>query len=137
MRERIVPLRGRRLVECFDRAHRSDQAARFVGRHLTVPPGARVAEVGCGTGVLAFLAAQLGAAAVWAGDVEERAVELCARGARRNGLAERVACHVAPFLDGVPGHAGLDVVVSVMAQRPSPTPFAMRYAGGHDGADLL
>lgn len=137
MRQRTVRLRGHDLLECYDEQHCSDQAGRFLGRRLEFPPGAHVAEVGCGTGVLAFLAARLGAARVWASDVVPAAVELAREGARRNDLAGVVTAHVAPLLDAVPRDARLDVVLAVMPQRPAPHAFSARFAGGVDGADLL
>jgi ribosomal protein L11 methylase PrmA len=137
MRQRIVRLRGHALIECYDAAHRSDQAGRFLGRQLRVRRGAHVAEVGCGTGVLAFLAARLGAARVWATDVVPAAVTLADEGARRNELDHVVTARVAALLDGVPHEESLDLVLAVMPQRPAPRDFSARYAGGPDGADLL
>lgn len=49
--------------------------------------GARVLDVGCGSGVLAVAAAKLGAAAVQGCDVDARAVEIARRNAEINGVA--------------------------------------------------
>lgn len=74
-------------------------------RHLLAsapapPPAGHLADLGCGTGAIALaLAARSPAATVWAIDVNERALELCAHNARANGLDNVRA--VPP--DAVPG----------------------------------
>ena len=136
MRVRTVRIQGHDLVEGFDAAHRSDHATRFVGAHLRVAPGARAAEIGCGTGVLSLLMARLGAREVWATDVDPAAVALAAEGARRNGFSQ-VRTVVGNLLDEVPAEPPLDVVAAVMPQKPSPVRFSVAYSGGEDGADLL
>lgn len=52
--------------------------------------GRRGLDLGCGTGVLAILAAKLGAAEVDAVDTDGRAVENCRENADANGVADRV-----------------------------------------------
>jgi ribosomal protein L11 methyltransferase len=56
----------------------------------TVFPGAHVADVGCGSGVLAIAAAKLGAARVVASDIETAAVEATGQNAEANGVADRI-----------------------------------------------
>ena len=52
------------------------------------PPAGHVVDLGCGYGPIAcVLAARSPGATVWAVDVNERALELCARNADRAGLA--------------------------------------------------
>ncbi len=60
-------------------------AAELAGRR-----GATVADIGCGTGVLAIGAALLGASAVRAVDVSPAAVEATLDNVRRNGVADLV-----------------------------------------------
>ena len=55
-----------------------------------VAPGARVADVGCGSGILAIAAAKLGAARVSASDVDPAAIDATRENAERNGVAERI-----------------------------------------------
>jgi 16S rRNA (guanine1207-N2)-methyltransferase len=65
------------------------------------PPAGDLVDVGCGYGPLALvLAARSPAARVWAVDVNERALGLCARNAARAGLANVRA--VAPTEPGLP-----------------------------------
>ena len=64
-----------------------------------VQAGAAVLDVGCGTGVLAVIAARLGAARVVAIDVAEPAVEATRANAARNGVAELVEVSATPLAD--------------------------------------
>jgi ribosomal protein L11 methyltransferase len=52
--------------------------------------GARVLDVGCGSGILAFVAIALGAASVRAIDLDPDAVAVTRENAERNALSERV-----------------------------------------------
>lgn len=58
--------------------------------------GDSVLDVGCGTGVLAIIAALCGAETVVAVDVAEAAVEATAGNAARNGVADEIAVSVTP-----------------------------------------
>jgi ribosomal protein L11 methyltransferase len=59
--------------------------------------GADVFDVGCGTGVIAVVAAVLQARSVRAIDLAAAAVEATVDNARRNGVAEQVAVDTAPI----------------------------------------
>lgn len=54
----------------------------------------RVLDMGCGTGILAIFAAQLGAREVVAIDTEPWTVENAADNAAENGVADRIAAHL-------------------------------------------
>jgi ribosomal protein L11 methyltransferase len=64
--------------------------------------GSDVLDVGCGTGVIAVMAARLGAGSVRAVDVASAAVEATRDNAVRNGVAELVDVDTTPLreLDG-------------------------------------
>lgn len=49
--------------------------------------GLKVADVGCGSGILSIAACKLGAASVWAVDVEPLSVEVAKENARINGVS--------------------------------------------------
>jgi ribosomal protein L11 methyltransferase len=53
--------------------------------------GKRVLDYGCGSGILAIAAAQLGAHAVWAVDIDPQALTATRDNAARNGMADRVS----------------------------------------------
>lgn len=63
--------------------------------------GKRVVDFGTGTGVLAILAGQQGAAAVWALDNDPWSIENAEENAQRNGSAKTV-WHLASDLTGIP-----------------------------------
>jgi methylase of polypeptide subunit release factors len=125
-----------RIVEVFDDAHCSDQATRYVARHLQLAPGASFCEVGCGTGVLALLAARAGACRVVATDVDPQALALLQQAAQCNDLPS-LDLRQGSLLEPVPAGERLDAVAAVLPQKPARAEFDVRYSGGADGADLL
>jgi cyclopropane fatty-acyl-phospholipid synthase-like methyltransferase len=62
---------------------------------MEIAPGDTVIDVGCGSGVLAFVAAKLGAAKVFGVDLSHRAVEAAKDNAKRLGLD-----HICEFRQG-------------------------------------
>ena len=71
--------------------------------------GARVLDVGCGSGILAIAAVRLGAASALGVDTDPIAVEATAANARRNHLVRRIGTREG----SVPtGDAGFDVVLA-------------------------
>ena len=62
--------------------------------------GARVLDVGCGSGILAIAAARLGAASVLGVDTDPIAVEATIANAARNGLAGRIAARAGSLPSG-------------------------------------
>lgn len=76
-------------------------------------PGARVADIGCGSGILAIAAAKMGAARVLATDIEAAAVEATMENARTNGVADRIE---AVLVDAagpcVPNEEAYDLIVA-------------------------
>src|SRR6476620_7267954 len=69
--------------------------SRTLADALEITPGDTVIDVGCGTGVLAFVAAKLGAAKVIGVDLSHRAVEAARENAKRLGLE-----HICAFREG-------------------------------------
>jgi 16S rRNA (guanine1207-N2)-methyltransferase len=83
---------------------RLDPGTRFLLEAGPRPPdGGDLLDLGCGYGPVAcVLASRAPAATVWAVDVNERALELCARNAAKAGLGN-VRC-VTPGSPGIPEH---------------------------------
>jgi ribosomal protein L11 methyltransferase len=71
--------------------------------------GARVLDVGCGSGILAIAALKLGAASAIGVDTDPIAVEATQANARRNALARRVRVQVGSVPSGEPA---FDVVLA-------------------------
>ncbi|HEY6532283.1 MAG TPA: 50S ribosomal protein L11 methyltransferase [Acidimicrobiales bacterium] len=80
---------------------------------MLVDPDVAVADVGCGSGVLAVSAARLGASFVVAVDVDPEAVRATAENAERNGVADIVSGSGTP-VDELEGGA-YDLVVANMS----------------------
>jgi ribosomal protein L11 methyltransferase len=64
--------------------------------------GARVLDVGCGSGILAIAAAKLGAASVLGVDTDPIAIEATISNADRNGLAGRIVARTGSLPSGEP-----------------------------------
>jgi ribosomal protein L11 methyltransferase len=64
--------------------------------------GARVLDVGCGSGILAIAAIRLGAARAVGVDIDPIAIEATAANARRNGIARRIRTRVGSLPSGDP-----------------------------------
>ena len=64
--------------------------------------GARVLDVGCGSGILAIAALRLGAATALGVDTDPIAIESTDANARRNGLARRIRSRVGSLPSGAP-----------------------------------
>ena len=71
--------------------------------------GARVLDVGCGSGILAIAAAKLGAASVLGVDTDPIAIEATIANAARNGLARAILARAGSLPSGGPPH---DVVLA-------------------------
>lgn len=123
------------IVEGGPVALRADHATAFFHQHLAVRAGERVAEPGCGTGVLSLFCARAGAAAVVGTDPDPVALAAARQNAVVNGLADRVEFREGSLLEPVAGP--LDLVVALLPHRPAPRPFNRRFYGGPDGTDLL
>jgi ribosomal protein L11 methyltransferase len=78
-----------------------------------VAPGDRVLDVGCGTGVLAVLAARRGASHVTAIDIAETAREATVANAARNGVSELIEASTTP-IEAIEGTFDL-VVANILA----------------------
>ncbi len=75
--------------------------SRTIADALEIGPDDTVIDVGCGSGVLSFVAARLGARRVIGCDLSEEAVEAATRNARRLGLHDRVEFRAGDLLQPV------------------------------------
>ncbi|MHA2425399.1 MAG: 50S ribosomal protein L11 methyltransferase [Candidatus Thorarchaeota archaeon] len=78
-----------------------------------VKPGMRVVDIGTGSGVLAMLAAQAGAAEVTALDINADSIEYAIMASRMNGLEDSIDYVVGHFIDFKPKER-YDVVICEM-----------------------
>jgi SAM-dependent methyltransferase len=114
--------------------------SRTLAEALEIGPDDTVIDVGCGSGVLSFVAARLGAKRVIGCDISEEAVEAASRNAKRLGLDDRVEFRAGSLLEPV-----RDVQASVLIGDVSGIPdeiaevtgwFPDGRAGGPTGAEL-
>jgi len=78
-----------------------------------VRPSDRVADVGCGSGILALAAARLGARRVWAIDNDPQALQVARKNVRRNRLSRQVLVRQGDLLQGARGK--FDLIVANIA----------------------
>jgi ribosomal protein L11 methyltransferase len=90
-------------------SHPSTQLCLLALEDLVIP-GARVLDVGCGSGILSLAAAQLGASQVIAVDVDPVAVQTACSNSAASSVAERIIVRLGS-LDAVPEH-DFDVIVA-------------------------
>ena len=93
--------------------------------------GARVLDVGCGSGILAIAAAKLGAGSVLGVDTDPIAVEATIANAARNGMAERIAARAGSLPSGEPGFDLVlaNLIASVLITLAAPLSDELRPGG--------
>lgn len=111
-----TPLGGEDLVLLIDPGHTFGSGSHPTTRmclaelERLVEPGALVADIGCGSGVLSVAAVLLGALRVDAIDIDERAVVETMANATRNGVSDSIVASTDPVVSlGVGRH---DLVVA-------------------------
>lgn len=96
----------------------ADHATQFFLEHLTIHPGERVAEAGCGSGILSIFAALAGASSVIGTDIDTDFLAIARANAQRN-RAGQVAFQQCHLLDAVPGP--LDAIIALLPHKPAPS----------------
>jgi SAM-dependent methyltransferase len=114
--------------------------SRTIADALEIQPGDTVIDVGCGSGVLSFVAARLGAERVYGVDLSSEAIEVAGRNAERLGLSDRVEFRVGDLLEPMRG-AQADVIIGDVSGIPDEIAavsgwFPDGRAGGPTGAEL-
>jgi SAM-dependent methyltransferase len=114
--------------------------SRTIAEALEIHDGDTVVDVGCGSGVLSFVAARLGAARVVGCDISEQAVEVARLNAKRLELDDRCEFRVGSLLEPV-GDLQADVMIGDVSGIPDEIAevagwFPDGRAGGPTGAEL-
>ncbi|QIX62088.1 50S ribosomal protein L11 methyltransferase [Hymenobacter sp. BT18] len=89
-----------------------DTTALMIENQLTIDhQGKRVLDMGCGTGILAVMAVQLGATSVLAVDVEPWTAENAADNAAENNVQDRVEARLGD-ISALEGEAPFDIILA-------------------------
>lgn len=108
---------------------------------LDFEPGSVVVDVGCGSGILAIIAAKLGAAKVYAVDAADGTVEVGSANARAHGVAEKVQFSQGDMFEPLDPDLKADVVIGDVSGIPDEIArasgwFPSGLSGGPTGAEL-
>jgi SAM-dependent methyltransferase len=111
-----------------------------VAEELRVSPGDTVFDIGCGSGVLAIVAAMLGAGRVYGTEVNEEAVRYARRNAEALGVGDRVEFHHGSLYEPL-GDLRADIVIGDVAGIPDSIAaetgwYPGGYSGGPTGAEV-
>lgn len=117
------------------KVYKPSAATRLLAEVLPDPRGLDVLDLGTGSGVLAMLAARLGARRVVATDVSARALKAAAENLRLNGL-DWVELRRGDLYEPVKGER-FDLIISNPPMTPSPNPLPRFTWGGPDGRTVL
>ena len=114
--------------------------SRTLADAIEIRPDDVVVDVGCGSGVLAFVAAKLGASRVFGCDLSEPAIEAARRNARALGLDDRCEFRHGDLLEPV-RDVRADVVIGDVSGIPDEIAAVSGWfdavpAGGPTGAEL-
>lgn len=107
---------------------------------LEIEPDDVVIDAGCGSGVLAFVAARLGAGRIYGCDISEESVEVARLNAKLLGLEERAEFRVGSLLEPV-RDVRANVVIGDVSGIPDPIAAATGWfpdgkGGGPTGSEL-
>lgn len=107
---------------------------------LDVRHGETVVDVGCGSGILSFVAARLGAGHAYGSDISEESVRIARRNARLLGLADRTEFRLGNLFEPL-RDISADVIIGDVSGIPDGLAevtgwFPGGHAGGPTGAEV-
>jgi tRNA G10 N-methylase Trm11 len=114
--------------------------SRVLAETLEIRPGETVFDVGCGSGILSFVAARMGAGRVYGVDIVPESIDVARENAARLGLSDRTEFRAGNLFDPFPGVVA-DVIIGDVSGIPDELAlesgwFPGGYAGGPTGAEV-
>ncbi len=120
---------------------RPSTVSQLLADALTIGKGDVVIDAGCGSGVLAIIAAKLGASKVYGVDAAKGTVEIASANAEKNGVGDRTEFYEGDLFEPLPPDVRADVVIGDVSGIPDEIArasgwFPSGLAGGPSGAEL-
>lgn len=120
---------------------RPSTVSQLLADALTIGKGDVVIDAGCGSGVLAIIAAKLGASKVYGVDAAKGTVEIASANAEANGVADQTEFYEGDLFEPLPPNLRADVVIGDVSGIPDEIArasgwFPSGLAGGPSGAEL-
>jgi SAM-dependent methyltransferase len=124
-----------------DHTFRPSTISTLLADALDVRRGDTVVDVGCGSGILAIIAAKLGAGRVFGVDAAPDVVEVAGENAKRHGVDDRVTFLHGDLFDPLPPGTAADVVIGDVSGVPDSLAaasgwFPTKQGGGPRGSEL-
>lgn len=120
---------------------RPSTVSQLLADALNVERGDVVVDAGCGSGILAIIAAKLGASKVYGVDAARDTVEIASENARRHGVADHTVFFEGDLFEPLPPDIKADIVIGDVSGIPDEIASASGWfpsglAGGPSGAEL-
>lgn len=120
---------------------RPSTVSKLLADALNVEKGDVVVDAGCGSGILAIIAAKLGASKVYGVDAARDTVEVASENAQRHGVADRTLFFEGDLFEPLPPDVKADIVIGDVSGIPDEIASASGWfpsglAGGPSGAEL-
>ena len=134
---RLGPLR----LRLTDAVFKPSTVSGLIAQVIEVDEGDTVIDVGCGCGVLAIIAAKLGAGHVHAIDVSPDVVEVGTANAEDHGVADRITFYRGDLFEPLPEGIKADLIIGDVSGIPDELAaesgwFPTGEGGGPTGAEL-
>lgn len=120
---------------------RPSTVSQLLAEALTVSEGDVVIDAGCGSGILAIIAAKMGASKVYGVDAADDTVEVASANAEANGVSDRTEFFEGDLFEPLPSGIKANVVIGDVSGIPDEIAnasgwFPSGLAGGPSGAEL-
>ncbi|NOY54637.1 MAG: methyltransferase domain-containing protein [Actinobacteria bacterium] len=124
-----------------DTTFRPSTISGLLAEALHVEPGDVVIDIGCGSGILAIIAAKLGASSVHAVDKSPDVVEVGLANAVEQGVADRITFYQGDLFSPIPDDVEADVIIGDVSGIPDRLAddsgwFPTKGGGGPRGSEL-